>query len=216
MTTLERKTAPLAFELKTIGDQGEFEGYALTYGNKDDGGDICVRGCMTKSLSKRPANKVKMLWQHDPLHVIGKWNEFVDNEKGLLAKGQLFMDVQKAREVFAILKGGGIDGLSIGYRAEDHEYDKAADARLLKQIDVREISVVTFAMNPEATITMVKSASDIKTKRQFEEFLRDHGFSSGAAKGIASKGFREPGGVAQEALDVIQRSFGGLAERIKA
>ena len=214
---LEHKTAPLSFELKALGDQGEFEGYALTYGNKDDGGDICVKGCMTNSLRKRPANKVKMLWQHDPMHVIGKWSELVDDEKGLLAKGQLFMDVQKAREVFAILKGGGIDGLSIGYRAEDHEYDKATDARLLKQIDVREISVVTFAMNSEATITMVKSASDIKTKRQFEEFLRDHGFSAGAAKGIASKGFREDGcGISQDVLDAIQRNFTGLAQKIKA
>ncbi len=213
---LEHKTAPLSFALKALGDQGEFEGYALTYGNKDDGGDICIKGCATSSLRKRPANKVKMLWQHDPLHVIGKWNDLVDDEKGLLAKGQLFMDVQKAREVFAILKGGGIDGLSIGYRAEDHEYDKATDARLLKQIDVLEISVVTFAMNPEATITMVKSASDIKTKREFEDLLVSIGFSRGAAKGIASKGFREDaGGISQDVIDAIQRNFTGLAQKIK-
>lgn len=213
---LEHKTAPLAFELKTIGDQGKFEGYALTYGNVDQGGDICLKGCATNTLRNKPANKIKMLLAHDSSIIIGKWTDFVDDDKGLLGKGRLFLNIQSGRETYELMKEDAIDGLSIGYRTVKDAYDPDRRARLLEEIEIREVSVVPFPMNEQATITMVKSASDIRTKRQFEEFLRDHGFSAGAAKGIASKGFREPGGVAQEALDVIQRSFGGLAERIKA
>lgn len=217
MTTLERKTAPLAFELKTLGDQGEFEGYALTYGNKDDGGDICLKGCATNSLRKRPPNKVKMLLGHDSSIIIGKWTDFIDDDKGLLGRGRLFLNIQKGRETYELLKEDAIDGLSIGYRTIKDAWDAERNARLLEEIEMREVSVVPFPMNEQAIVTNVKAAQDIKTKRQFEEFLRDHGFSAGAAKGIASKGFREDaGGVSQDVLDAIQRNFTGLAQKIKA
>lgn len=216
MTTLERKTAPLAFELKTIGDQGEFEGYALTYGNVDQGGDICVKGCATNSLRKRPPNKIKMLLAHDSSIIIGKWTDLIDDDKGLLGKGRLFLNIQSGRETYELMKEDALDGLSIGYRTVKDAYDPDRRARLLEEIEIREVSVVPFPMNEQATITMVKSASDIRTKREFEEFLRDHGFSAGAAKGIASKGFREDaGGVSQDVIDAIQRNFTGLAQKIK-
>lgn len=214
---LEHKTAPLSFELKVIGDQGEIEGYALTYGNVDQGGDICLKGCATNSLRKRPANKVKMLLGHDSSIIIGKWTDFIDDEKGLLGKGRLFLNIQKGRETYELLKEDAIDGLSIGYRTIKDAWDGDRQARLLEEIDMREVSVVPFPMNEQAIVTNVKAAQDIKTKRQFEEFLRDHGFSAGAAKGIASKGFREEsGGVSQDVLDAIQRNFAGLAQKIKA
>lgn len=213
---LEHKTAPLSFELKVIGDQGEIEGYALTYGNVDQGNDICLKGCATNSLRKRPANKVKMLLGHDSSIIIGKWTDFIDDEKGLLGKGRLFLNIQKGRETYELLKEDAIDGLSIGYRTIKDAWDAERHARLLEEIDMREVSVVPFPMNEQAIVTNVKADQDIKTKRQFEEFLRDHGFSAGAAKGIASKGFREDaGGISQDVLDAIQRNFTGLAQKIK-
>lgn len=214
---LEHKTAPLSFALKALGDQGEIEGYALTYGNVDQGGDICLKGCATNSLRKRPPNKVKMLLGHDSLMIIGKWTDFIDDDKGLLGKGRLFLNIQKGRETYELLKEDAIDGLSIGYRTIKDAWDPERNARLLEEIDMREVSVVPFPMNEQAIVTNVKSAQDIKTKRQFEEFLRDHGFSAGAAKGIASKGFREDaGGISQDVIDAIQRNFTGLAQKIKA
>lgn len=214
---LEHKTAPLSFELKALGDQGEFEGYALTYGNVDQGGDICLKGCATNSLRKRPPNKVKMLLGHDSSIIIGKWTDFIDDDKGLLGKGRLFLNIQKGCETYELLKEDAIDGLSIGYRTIKDAWDAERNARLLEEIDVREVSVVPFPMNEQAIVTNVKAAQDIKTKRQFEEFLRDHGFSAGAAKGIASKGFREDaGGISQDVIDAIQRNFTGLAQKIKA
>ena len=214
---LEHKTTPLSFALKALGDQGEFEGYALTYGNTDQGGDICLKGCATNSLRKRPPNKVKMLLGHDSSMIIGKWTDFIDDEKGLLGKGRLFLNIQKGRETYELLKEDAIDGLSIGYRTIKDAWDPERNARLLEEIDMREVSVVPFPMNEQAIVTNVKAAQDIKTKRQFEEFLRDQGFSAGAAKGIASKGFREDaGGVSQDVIDAIQRNFAGLAQKIKA
>ena len=216
---MERKTAPLSFELKVIGDQGEIEGYALTYGNVDQGGDICLKGCATNTLRKRPPPKVKMLLSHDTQSIIGKWTDFIDDDKGLFGKGRLFLDIQKGRETYALIKEDAIDGLSIGYRTIKDAYDPDRKARLLEEIEIREVSICPFPMNEEAIITSVKQASDIKTVREFEELLRSVGFSAGAAKGIAAKGFREgwagtAGGV-QDVLEVVKRSFGGLADVIK-
>lgn len=174
---LEHKTAPLSFELKVIGDQGEIEGYALTYGNVDQGGDICLKGCAANSLRKRPPNKVKMLLGHDASIIIGKWTDFIDDEKGLLGKGRLFLNIQKGRETYELLKEDAIDGLSIGYRTIKDVWDADRKARLLEEIDMREVSVVPFPMNEQAIVTNVKSISEaidgFKTLSDAERFLRE-------------------------------------------
>lgn len=212
--TTEYKTSPLSLDLKVLGETGEFEGYVLTYGNVDQGGDICLKGCATESIRKRPPGKIKMLLSHNVSDIIGKWTDFIDDEKGLLGKGRLFLDIQKGKETYSLMKEDAIDGLSIGYLTIKDRYDPDRRARLLEEIDLREVSVCAFPMNEDAVVTAVKTmAADIKTIRQFEDFLRDHGFSNGAAKSIASKGFR--GGVDQDVIDTIQRTFTGLADGIK-
>lgn len=189
--TMERKTAPLSFALKAIGDQGEIEGYALTYGNVDQGGDICLKGCATNSLRKRPAAKVKMLLSHDPSTIIGKWTDFIDDDKGLFGKGRLFLNIQSGRETYELLKEEAIDGLSIGYRTLKDAYDSDRNARLLEEIDIREVSVVPFPMNEQATISLVK-AGTIPSEREFEAWLQspEVGFTKWQAKAIIADGYR--------------------------
>lgn len=198
MSKLERKDtaftgkigAPIALDTKLLNETGEFEGYASTFGNVDQGDDIMVAGCYAESLVKRPAEKVKMLFQHDTDDIIGKWLELREDNKGLYAKGKLFLNVQKGREVYEIMKEGQLDGLSIGFRALVDEYDRSLGVRRVVKCDLREVSVVTFPMNELATVTLVKGDT-LPTEREFERFLtREAGFSAQQAKAIIAGGYK--------------------------
>ena len=147
----------IQFDVKAVAEDGTFTGYASTFNNSDLGGDIVLPGAFTKSLTKRPAAKVKMLRAHDQSEPIGIWTSLAEDSKGLKATGQLTLDTTKGRETYALLKAGAMDGLSIGYKTVKADFDRAKGARLLKELDLGEISVVTFPMNPRATVSAVKS-----------------------------------------------------------
>jgi len=161
---LERKF--LDVKAEDINDEGEFFGYASIYGNEDLGGDIIVKGAFTKTLEQRKG-EVPMLWQHDMKVPIGKFL-LEDDEKGLRAFGKINLKTEKGREAHALLKNGDIKGLSIGYRANDFEYDKDGWTRTLKELDLFEVSVVTFPMNTEANVDLatVKANEEDKVKQE--------------------------------------------------
>ena len=148
----------LELDLKAINDAGEFEGVAASFGTVDQGRDIIVKGAFTKSITARPAPKVKMLYQHRTDQPIGVWTSLSETSKGLMAKGKLILESALAREVHALMKAGAIDGLSIGYRMLKDEIDRVKGIRKLLEVDLREISIVTFPMNESAAVTAVKNA----------------------------------------------------------
>jgi HK97 family phage prohead protease len=156
MTLLVHSVMPL--DLKMVSDEGEFEGLAATFGNIDQGREIIQRGAFANSLKARPADKVKMLFQHRPDEPIGIWTSLKETTKGLLAKGRLILESQRAREVHALMKAGAMDGLSIGHRTLKDQYDRVKNIRHLLEVDLREISVVTFPMNEDAAIFAVKNS----------------------------------------------------------
>src|SRR4051812_47016041 len=90
------------FDVKAVTAEGEFTGYASIFNNTDLGRDIIVPGAFTKSLSQRPAAKVKMLLQHDPSEPIGIWLDLTEDQKGLRAKGKLILETTKGRETHAL------------------------------------------------------------------------------------------------------------------
>lgn len=180
-----------ALEVKGVTDAGLFEGYASTFGERDLGGDIVVAGAMTKSLKARGAKGVRMFADHDSRKRIGVWTDLIEDEKGLYVKGRLLLEKQDGKDAYIDLKEGALDGMSIGFRTKADSYDGRRKARMLKEIDLLEISLVSFPMNENARVTGVKSADDIKTIREFEDFLRDvGGYSNAAAKAIAAGGFK--------------------------
>lgn len=146
----------LDIDTKTISDEGEFTGYAAVFNNEDLGRDVIVPNAFTKSLQRRPAGKVKMLRQHDPEEPIGVWLDLIEDKKGLRAKGKLILDTVKGRETYALMRAGALDGLSIGFRTVKDRFDRAKGIRYLEEVDVPEISVVTFPLNPRATVSTVK------------------------------------------------------------
>lgn len=137
-----------AIEVKSTSDIGEFEGVLSTYGNIDQVGDVCEKGCFDDDLSKEGARRV-FLWQHDYSQPIGSF-EAVSDDVALRVKGRFNMEVSKAREAYALLKSGDISGLSIGYLAEDYSYDKDGIRHLYK-VKLLEGSLVTFPANVLAT-----------------------------------------------------------------
>ena len=129
------------------------EGYASRFGLPDQGGDIVAKGAFGASLARLAAkgDKVRMLWQHDPARPIGVWDEIREDEKGLWVKGRLLPEIAQAREAAALIAAGAIDGLSIGYRTISAERD-GKGRRLLSEVELWEVSLVTFPMLAEAKV----------------------------------------------------------------
>ncbi|MFN3626695.1 HK97 family phage prohead protease [Parvibaculum sp.] len=184
----ERKAA--RFEAKAVKPDGSFEGYASLFGAEDLGRDVVMPGAFRKSLAKRGPRGVKLLYQHDPNEVIGTWEEIREDERGLFVRGQLLADVARAREVLALMRAGAVDGLSIGYHVVKAGTDRASGTRRLIEVDLWEISVVTFPMLPAARVSAVKRGTR-PTTREFERWLmRDAGFSRMEARTIVHRGFK--------------------------
>ena len=164
-------------------DEGIFNGYGSIFGNKDLGNDIVEKGAFLKSLNDRGAKGVKLLWQHKTDQPIGVFEEIREDNKGLKVKGKLALGTQGGKEAYELMKMGALDGMSIGYRADPakQKYDEKNKRRFLKELDLMEISLVTFPMNPRATIHAVKG--DEMNIRDLEKGLRDaFSFSRSDAK----------------------------------
>jgi HK97 family phage prohead protease len=132
-----------------VRDGYEISGYASRFGDADRGGDVVQKGAYAVSLAS--GRGVKMLWQHDPAQPIGVWSEIREDDTGLWVKGRLLEDVARAREVAALIAAGAIDGLSIGYRTKRAGKNDGG-RRLLTELELWEVSVVTFPMLPSARV----------------------------------------------------------------
>ncbi|GJE52665.1 hypothetical protein GOFOIKOB_5739 [Methylobacterium tardum] len=128
---------------------GHFTGYASLFGVPDLGHDVVVPGAFAASLARRGPAGVRLLFQHDPAEPIGRWLTLREDARGLRVEGQLNLAVQRAREVDALMRQGGLDGLSIGFRTLLAR-PGAGGARRLHQVDLWEISLVTFPLQPGA------------------------------------------------------------------
>lgn len=151
-TGLEHKFARFGDGL-SVTEGAVIEGYASLFGQVDQGGDVVLKGAYAASLRtlEQSGQRVKMLWQHDPAQPIGVWNEVREDARGLWVKGWLLDSTQKGREAAALIEAGAIDGLSIGYRTtRAGKTDKGQ--RLLTELELWEVSLVTFPMLPSARV----------------------------------------------------------------
>ena len=179
-------------EIKAENEKGIFTGYGSIFGNEDQGSDIMQKGAFTKSLTSRPANKVKMLYQHKTDEPIGIFTDMYEDSKGLFVQGQLAMGTQRGREAYELLKMGALDGMSIGFRADPEKQgynESKRGVRTLKEVDLMEISLVTFPMNESALIETVKG--NAKNIREWEKILREAGGLSRTEAKIGAKALSE-------------------------
>lgn len=158
---------------------GVFSGYASLFGVVDTGGDMVMAGAFARSLRKRGAAGVKLLWQHRAAEPIGVWTSIEEDLSGLRVEGRLDLSVARAREALSLMRAGAADGLSIGYRTLRAVTDKPGGVRKLFELDLWEISLVTFPMLEQARVSAVKRgapssieqrAARLKSRRAAQEF----------------------------------------------
>jgi HK97 family phage prohead protease len=141
-----------------LSPDGAIEGYASLFGEVDAARDMVMPGAFAQTLKARGLRKIPMLFQHDPAEPVGVWLELAEDFRGLKARGRLIPDVLRARELLSLLKAGAIDGLSIGYRTVRGQIDPRTRVRRLYQVDLWEISIVTFPLLNGARVSAVKDA----------------------------------------------------------
>lgn len=180
-----------------------FSGYGAVFGNVDSYGDVIAPGAFASYLSDAQAGRQPwpaMLSQHgggflgsaEDMTPIGVWTHLSEDGAGLKVEGK-FADTPRGRELHTLMKMSprpAIDGLSIGYIAKKFEpRSKPEDPRRkLTQIDLMEISPVTFPANRLARVSSIKSLDDLTSLSEIEDYLRDAGgFSRNEAKGLIAR-----------------------------
>jgi len=194
-----------ACEFKFADDRpGAFEGYGAVFGNLDAYGDVIQKGAFKKSLAEWKRRKAlpPMLLQHgggglmggaaEDMIPVGKWDDLAEDETGLFVKGELIaLDTDIGRRVHAAMKAGAMSGLSIGFRARKFTMGTKPDQprRMLEDVDLVEVSLVTFPANDQARVSNVKSGAP-STVREFEALMRDAGLSRKEAGIVINSGVK--------------------------
>lgn len=203
MTTLARRSAgtlppglvrkALRFKADDIAADGTFTGYGSVFGVVDHGGDVVMKGAFAASIARHAeaGTRPKLLRDHVPNDIVGRWIELREDDHGLWCKGQIITEIELGRETHILMKAGELDGLSIGFECQAWEHAALADieakyglpapataqgrARLITQADLWEVSVVTFPMCAPAKVEAVKQAEaprpGLAAVRRLEEAL---------------------------------------------
>lgn len=189
-------------EIKSIANM-QFDGHASVFGNEDLGGDVVLPGAFARTLARHKSEGTTpaMFWMHDQTRIPGKWLDMHEDESGLMTKGEL-APTDLGKEVHTLLTMEAVRGLSIGYLPKEVEYGSDG-VRLLKEVELLEVSIVAIPMNPRAQIAHVKARLSergeyvptdkefAELKREAEHFLRTRGFSRGMAMQCAKNLFYE-------------------------
>ena len=134
----------------SVDDAGTITGMAWPFGSADSSNDIITKGAFHNAFTSLP-----MLFGHNPDDLVGTWDDVAETTDGLVAKGKLHMDQSRSRAVHAMIKGGLVTGLSIGFKTKAST--KQGRNRVISALDLFEISVVRNPMHPRARILSAKS-----------------------------------------------------------
>jgi HK97 family phage prohead protease len=214
---MKRKVRNFVYDVKEVDEEGHFSGYASVYNVIDAYRERVAPGAFAATLRKWQSRGrlPPALWQHRSGEPVGPFTLMREDEKGLYTEGQLLVnDVQRAREARALMKSKTVDGLSIGFNSVVEEWNNEEKILTLKEIDLWEVSIVTFPANSESLITEVRSmfAEGVPSIKEIEEILRDAGFSRSQAKALVGHGYagllrdaegRSAKGIGKSVLDEI-------------
>lgn len=131
----------------------QISGYASLFWTRDLNDDVAASGAFAASLARTGAGGVKMLFQHDADRPIGVWDEVVEDARGLFVRGRIFEATPEGRMCAALVRAGAMDGLSIGFKTVKARPDDSGRLRVLTEVDLWEVSIVTFPMLPGARIS---------------------------------------------------------------
>ncbi len=147
------------FQVKELGAGGTIAGYASVFDEIDAQSDVVAKGAFVKSLAKykQGKNNPAMLWMHDTAEPIGVWTHVAEDARGLYVEGKLAIKTQHGADAYELLKMGAITGLSIGYTAIKSIKDSKTKIRTLTEVELFEVSLVTFPANVLARVHTVKT-----------------------------------------------------------
>lgn len=200
-------------------DKGKFTGYASVFGGIDSYGDTIMAGAFVETLVKN--GLPKMFFNHEWDMPIGKYTLAEEDQTGLLVSGEYTPDLGLAEDVYAAMRHGTIDGLSIGGYLAVGDYEETATGRIIHRwTNLVEISPVVFPADSAARVGDVKGINyeallaDCKTERDIERLLRDAGLGKWEAMATVScvKAIVE-GRDAQD--DANTKALDAVLERIK-
>lgn len=135
-------------------DRAVIEGYGAVFNERDLNGDVIRPGAFSKKLIPSHSNEVRMLYQHTVSEPIGRWLMMREDERGLFVRGEILLGTRRGRDVWELVQARALDGLSIGFQTGRAR--KLKGGRELLEIDLWEISIVTFPMALMARITGAK------------------------------------------------------------
>ena len=162
---LEHLSFPFEFETKADDDEDDgmarVSGYASTFNNKDFTNDVIERGAFKKTLRGKSGKNIKILWQHDSHMPIGRVVKAVEDERGLFIEAVMPKEHSLVKDVVALIKSDVINRMSIGFQVEDSDISRSG-VRTLKEINLFEVSLVTFPANEKAEITDIKGVTLFK------------------------------------------------------
>lgn len=202
---LERRS--FALEIASVEQTGLIKGYGSVFGNVDSYKEKIAPGAFVDSLAAhtKAGTMPAMLWQHRSDQVPGVWTSMSEDKRGLKVDGEFILGTQLGKEAHVLTAKKAVNGLSIGFVTKKSELDEESGVRTLTAIDLWEVSIVTFPANTKARITDVKSLP--KNIREFEDYLREGGFSANQAKAIASRGFKAADDARDEPLDALVKQI---------
>lgn len=211
---LELKTLAVT-EVKVLDEQaGIIEAYVSIFGNIDSYGDIVEKGAFAESIANNFPRYPKGVWAHDWTMPIAKTLEIREDERGLYVKGQLLLDIQKAKEAYVLIKEGVMTDFSFGYQVDESQIDENTGIRHLKKITIFEWSPVLVGANSRATLIGVKSDGQEILEPEEDELLNEEDLDEQKNKEektgrVLSEKNRE---LIQSAMEEIQAAQSGLTK----
>ncbi len=216
---MNKKCLDYPFQIKQLDENGVFSGYGTVWGDVDVYSESLAKGSIKRSLKKRePA----MLWQHNITQPVGVWTDIKEDDHGLYLEGKIALDATFGRDAYALMRLGAVKGLSIGFIPVKWSQDKDTRLVTFAEVDLYEVSVVTFPALNSARIDNVKSffnGEQMPTVRDVEAFLRDAGLSKSQAMTFISKGYqaclRDSDNKENKEQENILRNINLLLEKLK-
>ncbi|MEM7671083.1 MAG: HK97 family phage prohead protease [Pseudomonadota bacterium] len=205
------------FECKAS-SQGTVEGIASVFnGPPDSHGDVVAAGAFHKSLSSHAKAKTSpaMLWSHDQSRPVGKWIKLSETQNGLEVKGQVNLKTAAGRDAFEHLRAGDMTGLSIGFNIPSGGASYEGNKRIVREIELHEISLVAL---PSQNLARVKEVRSLQSRAEFRDLLRNQGFPRRAAEKLATGGWPALAGENCEELEIrhLAEQVRDLAARLKS
>ncbi len=145
-------------EIKSLAEDGSFEGLAAAYGNVDLAGDRIDAG----AFKAAEGTEVPLLFAHKTDQPIGL-ARVSETPAGLMVRGRLLLDTAAGAEAYSRLKAGVLKALSVGFQIPRNGASIVAGVRVITSAVLKEISLVVFPANPLAAVTLIKHDATAKS-----------------------------------------------------